>query len=65
MDITEDDRATAIWNDLLDAIPGDVLSMDGHGHLFTLAYAKLHALGYSKEDCNDFLNANLAELDPV
>jgi hypothetical protein len=67
MFIEEDDLATAIWNEILDAIPrnSERIVMARDSKLFTLAFNRLRALGYSKEDCNDFLNANLSELDPV
>ena len=67
MFIEEDDLATAIWNEILDAIPrnSERIVMARDSKLFTAAFNRLRALGYSKEDCNDFLNANLSELDPV
>lgn len=67
MFIEEDDRATAIWNETIDAIPrnSERIVMARDRKLFMAAFKKLRALGYSKEDCNDFLNANLSELDPV
>ena len=65
MDISDDDRATEIWNELIDAVPSEWVRMDRAGHLFTAAFQKLRALGYSKEDCNDFLNANFTELEPA
>ena len=63
MSIEEDDRATDVWNELLDAIPGPILDMSRDWLLFQNAFTKLKALGYSKDDCNDFLNANLGEMD--
>lgn len=65
MSIDEDDRATSIWNDLIDSIDGDVIDTKRDWLKLQDAFTKLRALGYSKQDANDFLNANLSELDPA
>ena len=63
MHIMEDQRASDIFEAVFDKTPDGTISMPRDADIMREAFNQLRALGYSKEDCNDFLNDNLSCCD--